>query len=65
MVLIGSLFHEGHKIVEDRKLGLFDRRRAERLIRVQEEMSEKTGLPCMLDVVAENSSKGELQRLWV
>ena len=53
-VLIGSLFHEGHKIVKDRKLGIFDKRRAERLIKVQEEMSEKTGVPCMLDVVAEN-----------
>ena len=54
-VLIGSLFHEGHRIVKDRKLGIFDRRKAERLIKVQEEMSEKTGIPCMLDVVAENS----------
>ncbi len=53
-VLIGSLFHEGHKIVKDRKLGIFDKRKAERLIKVQEEMSEKTGVPCMLDVVAEN-----------
>jgi tetrahydromethanopterin S-methyltransferase subunit H len=54
-VLIGSLFHEGHRIVKDRKLGIFDRRKAERLIKVQEEMSEKTGIPHMLDVVAENS----------
>ena len=54
-VLIGSLFHEGHRIVKDRKSGIFDRRKAERLIKVQEEMSEKTGIPCMLDVVAESS----------
>jgi len=53
-VLIGSIFHEGHKIVKDRKRGIFDKRKAERLIKVQEEMSEKTGVPCMLDVVAEN-----------
>jgi tetrahydromethanopterin S-methyltransferase subunit H len=53
-VLIGSLFHEGHKIVRDRKLGVFDKRKAERLIRMQEEMSEKTGVPCMLDIVAKN-----------
>lgn len=52
-VLIGSIFHEGHKIVKDRKLGIFDRQKAETLIKVQEEMSEKTGAPCMLDVVAE------------
>jgi len=54
-VLIGSLFHEGHKIVEDRAHGIFDRRRAEHLINVQEEMSEKTGNPCMLDVVGETA----------
>ena len=53
-VLIGSIFHEGHKIVKDRKRGIFDKRKAERLIKVQEEISEKTGVPCMLDVVAEN-----------
>jgi len=54
-VLVGSLFHEGHRIVKDRKLGIFDKRRAERLINVQEEMSEKTGVPCMLDVVGETA----------
>jgi tetrahydromethanopterin S-methyltransferase subunit H len=53
-VLIGSLFHEGHKIVIDRKLGIFDKRKAERLVRMQEEISEKTGVPCMHDIVAEN-----------
>lgn len=53
-VLIGSLFHEGHKIVKDRKVGVFDRRKAKSLIEAQAEMSEKTGIPHMLDVVAEN-----------
>jgi len=52
-VLIGSVFHEGHKIVKDSKLGVFDRWKAEQLIKVQEEMSEKTSVPCMLDVVGE------------
>jgi tetrahydromethanopterin S-methyltransferase subunit H len=52
-VLIGSLFHEGHRIVKDPKLGIFDKRRAERLTNIQEEMSEKKGVPCMLDVVGE------------
>ena len=52
-VLVGSIFHEGHRIVKDRRLGVFDRRRAERLINIQDEMSEKTGNPCMLDVVGE------------
>lgn len=55
-VLIGSLFHVGHKIVKDQKLGIFDKHKAEALIKIQEEMSEKTGIPCMLDVVGENSN---------
>jgi tetrahydromethanopterin S-methyltransferase subunit H len=54
-VLIGSIFHVGQKIVKDRTLGIFDKNKAERLIKVQEEMSEKTGVPCMLDIVGENS----------
>ncbi|MBS7633280.1 tetrahydromethanopterin S-methyltransferase subunit H [Candidatus Bathyarchaeota archaeon] len=54
-VLIGSLFHVGHKIVKDRKLGIFNKKKAEHLIRMQEEMSEETGVPCMIDVVAESS----------
>lgn len=53
-VLVGSLFHEGHKIVKDRKQGIFDKRRAQHLIEIQQEMSERTGIPCMLDIVAEN-----------
>ncbi|MEM2501069.1 MAG: tetrahydromethanopterin S-methyltransferase subunit H [Candidatus Bathyarchaeia archaeon] len=54
-VLIGSIFYEGHKIVTDRFLGIFDRAKAEELINIQEEMSDITGVPCMLDVVGENS----------
>ena len=52
-VLVGSLFHEGHRIVKDRKLGIFDKQRARLLIETQQEMSERTGVPCMLDIVAE------------
>lgn len=54
-VLIGSIFHRGHKIVEDPKRGLFDKFKAESLIKRQEELSEKTGNPCMLDIVGETS----------
>lgn len=53
-VLIGSIFHRGHNIVEDPKLGVFDKEKAEHLINMQEVMSENTGNPCMLDVVGEN-----------
>jgi tetrahydromethanopterin S-methyltransferase subunit H len=54
-VLIGSIFHEGHRVVKDRKAGVFDRERAEALIKAQEEFSDRTGSPCMVDVVAETS----------
>ena len=52
-VLIGSIFHKGHKIVEDHVKGVFDRRRAEHLINLQDEYSDRTGNPCMVDVVGE------------
>jgi len=50
-VLIGTLFYHGHKIVEDEKNGLFDRGKAKQVINVQEEFSDKTGNPHMIDVV--------------
>ncbi len=52
-VLIGSIFHEGHGIVRDRACGEFDAAKARCLISGQERMSKKTGIPCMLDVVAD------------
>lgn len=51
-VLIGSIFYHGHKILINENTGDFDRKRAEELINRQEEFSEKTGNPHMLDVVA-------------
>jgi tetrahydromethanopterin S-methyltransferase subunit H len=51
MVLIGSIFYESHKIVTDSQRGLFDRDEAESLIRKQEEMTDRTGSPHMVDVV--------------
>lgn len=54
-VMVGSMFYKGHGIVEDPVNGLFDLVEAEKQIRVAEEMTDKTGLPSMLDLVAENS----------
>ena len=51
-VLIGSIFYQGHRIVEDSKRGLFDIKKAEDLINLQEELSDRTGNPCMIDIVA-------------
>ncbi|MDI9642824.1 MAG: tetrahydromethanopterin S-methyltransferase subunit H [Archaeoglobaceae archaeon] len=50
-LLIGSIFYKGHKIVEDEKKGHFNRELAEKLIKEQEELSEKTEIPGIVDVV--------------
>jgi tetrahydromethanopterin S-methyltransferase subunit H len=54
-VMVGSMFFKGHGIVKDPVKGLFEAVEAEKQIRDAEEMSNKTGLPSMLDLVAENS----------
>lgn len=51
-VLIGSIFYHGHKIVVDEKKGILHKEESEKLIKLQEEFSDKTGNPCMLDIVA-------------
>ncbi|MEM0026935.1 MAG: tetrahydromethanopterin S-methyltransferase subunit H [Ignisphaera sp.] len=51
-VLIGTIFYHGHKIVADAKQGVFDKSKAEELIKLVEEMSSKTKIPAMIDVVA-------------
>ena len=51
-VLAGTIFYHGHKIVKDPERGEFDKARAEELINLQEEFSDKTGNPCMVDVMA-------------
>jgi len=51
-VLIGSIFyHKQRSLNFEEEIGDFNRSEAERLIKIQEEFSDKTGLPCMLDVV--------------
>lgn len=50
-VLVGSIFYHGQKKLDLDEEGKFNRVEAERLIKTQEEFSDKTGLPCMLDIV--------------
>jgi tetrahydromethanopterin S-methyltransferase subunit H len=50
-VLIGTIFYQKHDIMTDERRGEFDRHRAEDLVKTQEEFSDRTGNPCMLDVV--------------
>jgi len=52
-VLAGTIFYKGHKIVKDPKTGDFDKAAAEDLIKKQDEMSDITGNPCMVQVFSE------------
>jgi len=58
-VMIGSIFYKGDKTVKDEENGVFDREAAKNLIVKAEEMSEKTGLPAMLDVICTNPKSAE------
>ncbi len=49
-VLVGTMFYRKQRLIEDEQKGTFDRDQAEGLISLQEEMSDATGNPCMLDV---------------
>lgn len=51
-VLIGTMFYNGHKILHSRKRADFDREHAEELINSMEELSDSTGIPCLVDIVA-------------
>jgi tetrahydromethanopterin S-methyltransferase subunit H len=57
IVLIGSVFHKGDQLLEERKQGRFDRERARERIGIQERLSRETGLPCMLDIVANSGEE--------
>lgn len=54
-VLIGTIFYERHNILIDPMKGLFKEEEARKLIEVQDELSKKTGLPCMIDVVGQTA----------
>jgi len=49
-VLLGSIFYHGDKIVEDEVYGKFDKERAEDLLKIEEEISDKTGNPRIVDI---------------
>jgi tetrahydromethanopterin S-methyltransferase subunit H len=59
-VLIGTIFYQKQKIVQNEQRGLFDKEQAEKLIRRQEELADITGNPCMLDI--EGSTAQSLEK---
>ncbi|MGD6806105.1 MAG: tetrahydromethanopterin S-methyltransferase subunit H family protein [Candidatus Bathyarchaeia archaeon] len=50
--IIPSIFYDHHKIVSDPIKGEFDKQQAEALLNRAEELSEKTGCPLFVDVMA-------------
>ncbi len=54
-VLAGTIFYGGHKIISDEKAGVFDRDKAEELIKIMEEMSDVTGNPCIVQTFGATS----------
>ncbi len=54
-VMVGSMFYKGDRTVENRTEGLFREDEAEGVLRNAEEMSDLTGLPSMVDLIAENA----------
>ena len=53
--MVGSMFYNGDPLVENHEKGIFDRDLAENQLKRAEEMSDQTGLPTIVDLVAENS----------
>jgi tetrahydromethanopterin S-methyltransferase subunit H len=51
VVLVGTIFYHRHRLVKDENAGTFDEETAEKLVKAQDEMSDRTGNPCMVDVV--------------
>ncbi len=58
-LMISSMFHNKDKILKDRK-GDFDKHRAKEIIRKQEEMSQVTGIPGMVAMVANTPEEAKI-----
>ncbi len=55
--LIGSMFHKGDHLIRDRKRGEFDRETARARLNKLDEMSSKTGIPAMVDIVGNSAEE--------
>ncbi len=58
--LIASMFHNKDRILIDRKSAKFDEKKAVELIRTQEELSKKTGIPAMVAMVANTPEEAQV-----
>lgn len=59
IVMVGSIFYSKHKVVKDMANGEFDKIETEKQINLQQDISDKTGLPCALDVIASTTKSME------
>jgi len=53
-VLCGTIFYAKHYLVEDAEKGIFDKKAAEDVINKQDEFSDLTGNPCMMQIFSES-----------
>ncbi len=53
-VLCGTIFYAKHYLVEDADKGIFDKKAAEDVINKQDEFSDLTGNPCMMQIFSES-----------
>lgn len=51
-VMVGSIFYHKDKLVTDPKTGTFDKDKADEILKVEEEVSTRTGNPRVVDVCA-------------
>lgn len=58
-LLVASMFHNGDRILESRKERKFDRDKATEYIKKMEELSDQTGVPALVALVA--NSAGEMK----
>lgn len=56
-VLIGSMFHKGDKLIQNRKKGTFHKEAARARLRRAEEISRATAIPLMIDVVGNTADE--------
>ncbi len=53
-VLCGTIFYAKHYLVEDADKGIFDKKAAEGVLKTQEEFSDLTGNPCIMQIFSES-----------
>lgn len=53
-VLCGTIFYAKHYLVEDADKGIFDKKAAEDVLKKQEEFSDLTGNPCIMQIFSES-----------